>query len=110
MLKYCIYVILGWLVVSTSCRREYSCEKCGNKPPIANAGNDAKLILPLDSLTLDGKASADPDGKITSWNHGAEKIFGYSSKEIIGKQISILIPPYRQNEEKEIMKKIQHMI
>src|SRR5258706_1242132 len=47
------------------------------------------------------------DGIITSWNHGAEKSFGYSAKEITGKHISILIPPQLMNEENEIMDKIR---
>lgn len=46
------------------------------------------------------------DGEITSWNHGAEKVFGYPSKEIMGKHISTIVPAYLQGEEVEIMKKI----
>ena len=38
------------------------------------------------------------DGIITSWNKGAEKIYGYAEKEVIGQPISILIPTDRQNE------------
>ena len=45
-------------------------------------------------------------GTIMTWNRGAEKVFGYSSKEIIGKNISVLIPSSFQNEENEIMDKI----
>lgn len=62
---------------------------------IVNSSDDAIL-----SKTL--------EGKIISWNHGAEKVFGYSSKEIIGEQISILIPPDLQNEENEILEKIRN--
>jgi hypothetical protein len=62
------YLLLSWLVISISCRKEYSCDQChANKPPIANAGQDIKIVLPLDSLTLDGKSSSDPDGKIIAW-------------------------------------------
>ena len=38
------------------------------------------------------------DGIITSWNKGAEKIYDYAEKEVIGQPISILIPTDRQNE------------
>lgn len=47
------------------------------------------------------------DGNITSWNRGAEHIFGYSSEEAIGKPIAILIPEDRQEEEPAILEKIR---
>src|SRR6266496_5391463 len=52
-----------------SCQKEISCEGCkdGNKPPIAVAGPDQVITLPTDSLSLDGSASSDPDGKISEW-------------------------------------------
>lgn len=46
-------------------------------------------------------------GIIQSWNQGAERIFGYSAEEAIGRPISILIPPDRQNEETNILARIQ---
>lgn len=52
-----------------SCKKEYSCEGCmpGNKPPIAIAGPDLLITLPTDSVFLNGTASSDPDGQITTW-------------------------------------------
>ena len=52
-----------------SCKKETSCENCkeGNKPPIAVAGSDRTIALPTDSISLDGTASKDPDGKISGW-------------------------------------------
>ena len=47
------------------------------------------------------------DGLVTSWNHGAELVFGYSREEMIGKPISILIPVGRQDEEPQILAKIR---
>jgi PAS domain S-box-containing protein len=47
------------------------------------------------------------DGHITSWNRGAEMIFGYSRQEMTGKHISILIPEDRQDEEPRILEKIR---
>ena len=46
------------------------------------------------------------DGVITSWNKGAERMFGYTAKEAIGKSISILIPPERHAEECGIIERI----
>jgi PAS domain S-box-containing protein len=48
------------------------------------------------------------DGVITSWNRGAEKLFGYSAQEAIGQPMLMLFPPDRANEEPEILKKIAH--
>jgi PAS domain S-box-containing protein len=46
------------------------------------------------------------EGYITSWNKGAETLFGFKSDEAVGRHISILIPPNRMNEEAMIMGKI----
>jgi hypothetical protein len=50
-----------------SCKKETSCEGCkeNNKPPVAIAGSDQVITLPTDSVSLDGSASSDPDGKIS---------------------------------------------
>ena len=47
------------------------------------------------------------DGTITSWNKGAEKIYGYTESEVIGKSISILVPPDIQNELPNLLKKVE---
>ena len=46
------------------------------------------------------------DGIITSWNHGAEKIYGYNYKEIIGKNVSTTIPLHLVNSFNELTKKV----
>ena len=51
----------------------------------------------------DAIISKDLDGIVTSWNKGAERLFGYSAEDIIGKSITILIPPERQDEEHAIL-------
>ena len=51
--------------------------------------------------------SKDLDGVITSWNQGAERIFGYQPDETIGKQITILIPAERADEEPSILERIR---
>ena len=55
----------------------------------------------------DAIVSKDLNGIITSWNKGAEKIFGYLAEEAIGKHISILIPPDREDEEPAIIERIR---
>ena len=47
------------------------------------------------------------DSVITSWNKGAERIFGYSADEVIGRPITIVIPHERRDEEHEILSRIK---
>lgn len=67
----------------------FSCKKEGgtNKTPVAIAGRDTIIVLPVDSVILDGSASYDPDGSITefSWS----KISGPSSLLLINPQSAI---------------------
>ena len=65
--------------------------------------NELAAIVKFSSDAIIGK---DPYGVITSWNDGAQKIFGYSAREMIGTSIRRLIPADRQNEETNILKKI----
>jgi PAS domain S-box-containing protein len=51
----------------------------------------------------DAIVGQDLNGIILSWNKGAEKIFGYTAEEVIGKSIMILVPPDRENEESYIL-------
>jgi PAS domain S-box-containing protein len=55
----------------------------------------------------DAIVSKNLDGIITSWNGGAERIFGYLADEIIGRPITLLIPLDCQKEEEAIMKRIR---
>ena len=55
----------------------------------------------------DAIVSKNRDGIITSWNRGAERIFGYLAEEVSGKPITILIPPERHHEEDVILERIR---
>ncbi|MBF0139073.1 MAG: PAS domain S-box protein [Magnetococcales bacterium] len=47
----------------------------------------------LTQSAVDAIVSADENGHVSSWNRGAERIFGYSEQEMMGKPITLLIPP-----------------
>ncbi|HEY3643618.1 MAG TPA: PAS domain S-box protein [Xanthobacteraceae bacterium] len=55
----------------------------------------------------DAIISKNLDGIVTSWNSGAERIFGYTAKEAIGQPITIVIPQDRQDEERTILSRIR---
>src|SRR5712672_3533879 len=55
----------------------------------------------------DAIVSKSLDGVITSWNTGAERVFGYAAEEVIGQPITIVIPQDRQDEERTILTRIR---
>jgi len=55
----------------------------------------------------DAIVSKNLDGIITSWNTGAERVFGYSAHEAIGQPITLVIPQDRQSEERGILTRIR---
>ncbi|MCW5623358.1 MAG: PAS domain S-box protein [Burkholderiales bacterium] len=57
--------------------------------------------------SLDAIVGKDLDGIVTSWNRSAERIFGYSADEMIGKPVRLLIPADRQDEEDRILAKLR---
>jgi len=65
----------------------------------------SRLALIFDSSD-DAIISKNLDGTITSWNKGAERIYGYTPEEVIGKPISLLAPNNRADEITEILQKI----
>lgn len=55
----------------------------------------------------DAIVSKDLDGVIRTWNPGAERLFGYCAGEVIGKPVTILFPPGREDEEPGILARIR---
>jgi PAS domain S-box-containing protein len=55
----------------------------------------------------DAIASKDLNGFVTSWNRSAEKLFGYKAEEIVGKHITLIIPPELHHDEDMILSKIR---
>lgn len=55
----------------------------------------------------DAIVGKDLNGIISSWNKGAERIYGYAADEVIGKPVTILMPPDRVNDEPGILERIR---
>ncbi len=91
MKNIAIHIILFLVTAGAilfSCRKEYSYEggAANNKPPIAIAGVDTIIILPADSIILNGDNSYDPDGNLAQflWS----KVSGPSSSFFVNAQSS----------------------
>ena len=66
-----------------------------------------RYVAAIVESSDDAIVSKNLDGIITSWNRGAERIFGYTAEEAVGQPIMIVIPQDRQNEEREILTRIR---
>jgi PAS domain S-box-containing protein len=65
----------------------------------------ARLASIIDS-SEDAIIAKGLDGTITAWNRGAERIYGYTAEEIVGKNITLLVPSDRPDEIPEILRKV----
>jgi len=68
---------------------------------------ERRLLALVVSSSEDAIISKRLDGIITSWNHGAEKLFGYTAAEILGQPILTVIPPERHDEEERLLSAIR---
>jgi PAS domain S-box-containing protein len=66
-----------------------------------------KILLNAVESSDDAIVTGSPDGTITSWNKGAEQVYGYSAEEILGKNLSILEPDGLKGETRYLIEKIK---
>jgi PAS domain S-box-containing protein len=67
----------------------------------------ASLLSAIVDSSDDAIVSKNLDGVITSWNKGAERLFGYSAEEAIGQHVTLIIPADRRNEETMILDRLK---
>ena len=65
------------------------------------------LLAAIVQSSDDAIVSKTLDGTILSWNEGATHIFGYQPEEVIGKPITVIIPPELHEEERRILQKLR---
>jgi PAS domain S-box-containing protein len=71
-------------------------------------GDEAQYRLAaIVESSEDAIVSKNLDGIITSWNSAAQRIFGFTPDEAVGRSISIIIPPELQDEEKHILSRLR---
>jgi PAS domain S-box-containing protein len=77
------------------------------KRPKFKAYETGALLAAIVDSSDDAIVSKTLEGIVTSWNHGAEKMFGYSAAEAIGQHITFIIPPERRSEEDDVIAHIR---
>jgi PAS domain S-box-containing protein len=71
------------------------------------ADQASQQLVSIVESSDDAIVTKDLNGIITSWNQGAERLFGYSAEEALGKSITILIPADRLDEEPGVLARIR---
>lgn len=74
----------------------------GSEDPAVIRDRLAAIVRSADDAIF----SKDVNGVITSWNAAAERLYGYTEQEIVGRPISIIVPSDRPGEEREILGRI----
>jgi PAS domain S-box-containing protein len=100
-------ILIGWAAKSLSISIE-QLDSAGRDLALSNERADRtnfRLAAIIESSD-DAIISKSLDGTITSWNAGAERIFGYSAAEAIGQSMRMLLPPDRLVEEVDILRRI----
>jgi len=87
-------VCVQWLMAYMLWRRKSTEEKNLQLAAIVNSSDDAIIGKTLDGI-------------ITSWNRGAEKIYGYTEAEVVGKPITVLMPAGHENEMPLLVERIR---
>jgi PAS domain S-box-containing protein len=70
------------------------------------AAQTRSLLAAIVESSDDAIISKSLDGQITSWNAGAQRLFGYTADEAIGKPIFMIIPPEHRHEEQPILERL----
>ncbi|MBX3065308.1 MAG: PAS domain S-box protein [Anaerolineae bacterium] len=68
---------------------------------------ERELLAAIVQSSDDAIISKSLDGTILSWNAGAQRMYGYTPEEVIGKPISILVPPDQQDEIPQILSRLR---
>src|SRR5579863_10765414 len=93
----------GKRMMSPSDSTNHATADPGADPEPVDYSVQLALLAAIVASSDDAIVSKTLDGLIQSWNAGATRIFGYQASDVIGKPITIIIPPELQEEERRIL-------
>ncbi len=104
LLYACLGSLVTWFALTWVSNSIAQGEKAEKKARV-----EEKYVASIAASSADAILSMDPNGTITSWNKGAEVIFGYKDKDIVGQDISMLVPEnlLREGELEQLDKEIR---
>ena len=74
---------------------------------VRRSGDESARLAAIVESSDDAIISKDLNGMIMTWNAGAERLFGYTASEAVGRPVTMLIPSNRDNEEPEILERVR---
>jgi two-component system, LuxR family, sensor kinase FixL len=71
------------------------------------AGYEGAILAAITESSEDAILTKDLDGVIWSWNSAAERLYGYTSDEVVGRSISMIVPPDRRDELARMLERLR---
>lgn len=97
-------LVITWLSRVAAATREAALQALTEKERVYDERTQLAAIVESSEDAIVGK---DLDGYVRSWNHAAERLFGYTAQEIIGRSGSLLLPTERRAEEEIILSRLK---
>ncbi len=97
------HIVIRALLIFDLYLRSIQCYYNQVSMTIENLEEKQAMLAAIVENSEDAIISKDLNGRVTSWNKAAERIFGYTEKEMLGQLINIIIPEDRQHEEDMIL-------
>jgi len=104
---FAVLSVTGMILATSIAEREHA-QRARERLVRQRAAMETRLrFAAIVESSDDAIIGMDVAGTVTNWNKGAERLYGYSAEEIIGKPVFLLIPPERYNDCAKILEKVQ---